>query len=301
MWLADLRAVGLPQIALAQALGEYGGHALVPGGGERRSRGSIAMSHFLSGLPLWELILAVIVVPTAIAIGFQVLVRRWVGVDRLALNNEVAGFLFAAIGVVYAVLLAFVVIAVWEKFSEGQTSVARESAAAAALFHYAEGTEQEAAKLHDSLVDYLKLTIERDWPAMAADFEDAETTHALDALYRAAMALNRTGTRSTADMSEVFTQLDNLTLARRVRLHLSTGLVPDVIWIALFAGAGLTVCFALFFGSPNALAQLAMTTILTILLTLGLVVIISLDHPFSGPVHISPESLERVLAIAKGG
>src|SRR5271166_3034700 len=259
------------------------------------------MSHVLAVLPLWALIFVVVVAPTAIAVGFQVFVRRWVGVDRLELNNEVAGFMFAAIGVVYAVLLAFVVIAVWEKFSEGQTTVARESAAASALFHYAEGAEPEAAKLHDRLADYLNLTIEKDWPAMAADTEDRDTTHALDALYRAAMALNRTGTRSTADMSEVFTQIDNLTLARRVRLHLSTGLVPDVIWIALFAGAGLTVFFSLFFASPNALAQLAMTTILTILLTFGLVVIISLDHPFSGPVHISPESLERVLAIAKGG
>jgi hypothetical protein len=45
-----------------------------------------------------------------------------------------------SLGVVYAVLLAFVVIAVWEKFSEGQTSVAKESAAAAALFYYSEGT-----------------------------------------------------------------------------------------------------------------------------------------------------------------
>lgn len=85
------------------------------------------MSHFLTELPLWQLILAVIVIPTAIAIGFQVLVRRWVGIERLVLNNEVAGFIFAIIGVVYAVLLAFVIIAVWEKFSEGQTSVARES------------------------------------------------------------------------------------------------------------------------------------------------------------------------------
>jgi len=99
------------------------------------------MSYSLFDLPLWELILAVIVIPTAIAIGFQVLVRRWVGIDRLILNNEVAGFIFAIIGVVYAVLLAFVVIAVWEKFSEGQTSVARESAAARALFQYAEGPE----------------------------------------------------------------------------------------------------------------------------------------------------------------
>ena len=259
------------------------------------------MSHFLSELPLWALILAVIVIPTSIAIGFQVLVRRSVGVDQLALNNEVAGFIFAIIGVVYAVLLAFVVIAVWEKFSEGQTSVARESAAAAALFYYSEGAEPEAAKLHESLIHYLELVIDSDWPAMATDTEDAKTTDALGSVYRAAMALNRTGTRSVADMSEVFTQIDNLTLARRVRLHLSIGLVPEIIWITLFAGAGLTVCFALFFGSPNALAHLAMTAILSVVLAAGLVVIIALDHPFSGPVHISPEALEHVLAIAKRG
>jgi hypothetical protein len=108
---------------------------------------------------------------------------------------------------------------------------------------------------------------------MATDTEDAKTTDALGSLYRAAMALNRSGTRSVADMSEVFTQIDNLTLARRVRLHLSTGLVPEIIWITLFAGAGLTVCFALFFGSPNGLAHLAMTAILSIVLAAGLVVI----------------------------
>jgi Protein of unknown function (DUF4239) len=263
--------------------------------------GQIAMSHLLSELPLWALILAVVVIPTSIAIGFQVLVRRSVGLDRLALNNEVAGFIFAIIGVVYAVLLAFVVIAVWEKFSEGQTSVAKESAAAAALFYYSEGAEPEATKFHESLINYLKLVIDSDWPAMATDTEDANTTDALGSLYRAAMALNRTGTRSVADMSEVFTQIDNLTLARRVRLHLSTGLVPEIIWITLFAGAGLTVCFALFFGSPNALAHLAMTAILSVVLAAGLVVIIALDHPFSGPVHVSPEALEHVLAIAKEG
>ncbi len=135
---------------------------------------------------------------------------------------------------------------------------------------------------------------------MAANSESREASHALDALYRAAMAFSRTNARNTAEMSEVFTQIDNLTLARRVRLHLASGLVPDVIWIALFAGAGLTVYFALFFGSHNAGAQLMMTAILSIVLTSGLVVIVSLDHPFSGPVHISPELLERVLAKTEG-
>ena len=280
---------------------EYGGDVIAKGAPGRRAWGQVSMSQFLSALPLWALILTVIVIPTSLAIGVQVLVRRSVGVEKLALNNEVAGFIFAIIGVVYAVLLAFVVIAVWEKFSEGQTSVATESAAAAALFYYSEGTEPEAATLRENLIHYLKLVIDSDWPAMATDTEDAKTTDALGSLYRAAMALNRSGTRSVADMSEVFTQIDNLTLARRVRLHLSTGLVPEIIWITLFGGAGLTVCFALFFGSPNGLAHLAMTAVLSIVLAAGLVVIIALDHPFSGPVHISPESLEHVLAIAEHG
>jgi hypothetical protein len=62
-------------------------------------------------------------------------------------------------------------------------------------------------------------------------------TQALNQLYSAALALNRSGTRDTADMTEVFRQIDNVTAARRIRLHLATGLVPDVIWIALFMGA----------------------------------------------------------------
>ena len=50
-------------------------------------------------------------------------------------NNEIAGFKFATVGVIYAVLLAFSVIVVWEKFNDAQTTVAGEASATAALFH----------------------------------------------------------------------------------------------------------------------------------------------------------------------
>jgi hypothetical protein len=94
----------------------------------------------------------------------------------------------------------------------------------------------------------------------------------------------------------VFTQIDNITSARRIRLHLATGLVPGVVWAALYAGAILTVGFPLFFGSENLPAQITMTGVLSILVTLGLVVIISIDYPFTGPVHVQPEPLSAVLA-----
>ena len=254
------------------------------------------MSLFLSSLQLWQLIALLVVLPTAIAMVAQVLIRRWVGVETLVKNNEIAGFKFATVGVIYAVLLAFTVIAVWEKFSEAEVAVAQEAGATASLFRYAEGKEEESAKLRAALADYLKSAINVEWPAMDRESESHETTKALNAVYDAALALNRTQTRDTADMSEVFAQLDNVTTARRTRLHLATGLVPNVIWIALFAGALLTVGFTLFFGSENLLAQISMTGVLSILVTLGLVVIVSTDHPFTGPVHISSHPLETVLA-----
>src|SRR5580692_2507127 len=56
------------------------------------------------------------------------------------------------------------------------------------------------------------------------------------------------------------------------------------------------VGFTLFFGSENLLAQVSMTGVLSVLVTMGLVVIISIDHPFTGPVYIHPDALALVLS-----
>ena len=121
-------------------------------------------------------------------------------------------------------------------------------------------------------------------------------THALERFYQAAIALNRNGSTGTADMAEVFRQVDQVTAARRVRLHLATGLVPNVIWIALFLGALLTVGFTLSSAAKISAAQVSMTGVLSVLVTMGLVVIVSIDHPFTGPVYIHPDPLTSVLA-----
>jgi hypothetical protein len=247
------------------------------------------VSYFLSSLPVWVLIAVIVALPTALAMGAQALIHERVGVAKLARNNEIAGFKFATVGVIYAVLLAFTVIVVWEKFNDAQSAVANEAGATASLYRYAQGKEPEAVAVRTALTNYLKA-------AMARETESPATVHALDSLYAAAIALERSGSRGTADMAEVFRQLDNVTAARRIRLHLASGLVPNVIWIVLFMGALLTVGFTLFFGSENLLAQVSMTGVLSVLVTMGLVVIISIDHPFTGPVYIHPDALELVLA-----
>ena len=65
---------------------------------------------------------------TLLAMLGPALVRRHVDVKRLAANNEIAGFKFATIGVLYAVLLAFAIIVVWGKFSDAEVDVVQEAA-----------------------------------------------------------------------------------------------------------------------------------------------------------------------------
>jgi hypothetical protein len=254
------------------------------------------LSYFLANLPLWLLITLIVAFPTALAMSAQALIHWRIGVKRLVQNNEIAGFKFATVGVIYAVLLAFTVIVVWEKYNDAQNAVAQEAAATAALFRYAEGKEVECQALRGALIKYIRSAINNEWPRMEGESHSSDVTLALSDVYRAAIALDHSGARSNAAMTEVFTQIDHVTTARRIRLDLASGLVPGVIWIVLYMGGLLTIGFTLFFGSENLPAQVAMTGVLSILVTMGLVVIISIDHPFTGPIHIQPEPLATVLA-----
>ena len=253
------------------------------------------MALSLSGLPLWALTLVLVIVPTVVSMCAPVLIRRWVGLERLTSNNEIAGFKFATVGVIYAVLLAFTVIVVWEKFSDAETAVVQEAGASATIYRLVDGSDANSVATRAAMGNYLRLAIDRDWPLMANGMRSADVTKALNQLYGIAVRTTERQTRDRAINYEVFKQLDAITQARRTRLHLATGVVPPVIWVVLYGGAILTVAFTFFFGAKNLAAQVMMTGILSLIVFLGLVVVVSIDHPFTGPVHIGPEPLRAVI------
>jgi hypothetical protein len=91
------------------------------------------MTFFLTTLPLWLSAVILIVPTTLLAMAGPVILRRYVEVNQLRTNNEVAGYKFATVGVLYAVLLAFAVVVVWEKFNQAESEVAKEAGAAATV------------------------------------------------------------------------------------------------------------------------------------------------------------------------
>jgi hypothetical protein len=252
---------------------------------------------YLTASPLWVSAVILVVLPTIVAMLGTVFVRHRVGLDRLAINNEVAGFKFATIGVLYAVLLAFTVILVWERFSSAETDVAQEAGAAATIYRLSNGIEVgPGAVLRARLTDYLNSIVSQDWPAMEQGTGSPAATSTLNSLYASTMAYAPADGRETAVFAEVLHQLDLMTQARRERLVLAAGIVPTVIWLVLLAGALMTLGFTFFFGAENLLAQTMMTGALCVMIFAGLLVIVAIDRPFAGSVKVQPEAISRVLA-----
>jgi len=258
---------------------------------------------FLTRLSLLELSIVLVVVPTLLAMATPILIRRWIGLDRLRINNEVAGFKFATVGVLYAVLMAFAVIVVWEKFADAEADVAREAGAAATIYRLIDGIEGDVSRvLHQDMTVYLEAAINEDWPAMERGHGSDAVTRSLDNLYAAALAYKPTDQRGMMVFSEVLQQINAMTEARRARLVKASGIVPGIIWIVLCFGAFVTVGFTFFFGAANVRAQSIMTGGVTMLIFCGLFVIVAIDHPFAGTVKVQPEALVDVLHdLAKHG
>ncbi len=257
------------------------------------------MIHFLTSHSLWLSATLVVVLPTLLASFGPSVVRRFVKLEKLVTNNEIAGFKFATIGVLYAVLMAFAIIVVWQKFSDADANVAAEAAGAATIYRLSHGLDQQSgAALREGMSNYLTAAINRSWPAMERGATDRypRARSALDAIYSTLLSSQSSASRETAVLPEILRQLDVITLARNARLIAADGIVPSVIWPVLFGGAVVTIVFTFFFGSENLRAQTAMTVLLSLLIFSELLIIIAVDYPFTGPIKVEPTALARVLA-----
>ena len=251
---------------------------------------------FMTTWPWWLAAIALIVPGTILAMAGPYIVRRRVPLAKLRPNNEVAGFKFATVGVMYAVLLAFAVIVVWEKFGDADDAVANEGGAAATVYRLADGLDDAgAASVTRALTTYIRVVVTEEWPAMTRGEESNAATRALDGVYRAVLAYRPLDGKGVAVIAEILRQLDTLTQERRERLVLAAGIVPRIIWGVLCIGAFLTLSFTWFFGTENLPAQSMMTGMLAVLMLSGLLIIVVIDHPFAGSVSVHPDALIGVL------
>lgn len=96
------------------------------------------------------------------------LVRRLVTVDRLQENHEIAGVTFASLGAFYGVVLAFVIVAAWERFDQANANAHNEATALENLYKLGAGLpEPMRSQLDSAVLEYTNHVVEEEWPQMA--------------------------------------------------------------------------------------------------------------------------------------
>jgi hypothetical protein len=245
--------------------------------------------------------LFLVAVAILIAVGGLAFVQRLYATERRRQHNEVAGFVYAVLGVAYAVLLGLVLVAVWEKWDAAEAVVTDEANELAGIFYWAHALPQPEGRHVQELVrSYSQVVVEEEWPLMAQGRSSPEAWDTLDELRGTILGLKSTTDAqqmgySQARYSEMLEQLHDLGNARRERLLAAEQGLPPILWVVLFLGGVVTVGFTYLFGLENTLVHLLMVAALALVISMSLFTVAALDYPFRGDIHIHPSAYENDL------
>ena len=254
------------------------------------------MALALLRLPLWSLALVVVGLPMLSAVVGLLLVRSHVSHPRLQPHHDVAGYIYSGLAVLYAVLLAFVVIIAWQQFNTTDIRVHREADELSNLFRAAQAfpTPVQDA-MFEAVRGYARAVIEEEWSDMGRGTENPRAWQAYEHLWQIVRTLEP---HSPAEINWHATMLQSLmTLndCRRDRLADSRAVLPKVLWVALLSGGVINLGYTYLFGVKSLTVHLVITMAPTAMTTLLLLVILILDHPFAGSFRVEPEPFVRVL------
>src|SRR3954453_2853130 len=120
----------------------------------------------LFGLPLVVTAGIVIIGSGLVFSGLMFGVKRRLRFRPVEGHNDITGFVFATVGVLFSVLLAFVVIAVWDRFTATQESVSTEAATMVTAYRDTENfPEPEREVAQAAYRTYANKIIATEWDA----------------------------------------------------------------------------------------------------------------------------------------
>jgi hypothetical protein len=240
--------------------------------------------------------LVIVILSILLSIAGMYLVRRRIPFARLKGNNEVAGFIYSMIGIVYAVLLGFIVIVVWEKYSDTENSIQEEAVHISILLRDAQPLpEATRRQLQERLLTYAKSVVEEEWKTMAKGQSSPTTTEAYDKIWESYYEIQPQSEREKIFYQESINGLGDLSHSRRFRMLSSRSGLPVALWVLLIGGGIIAVGFTYLFGIESARTQILMLASLAGLIGFILFLIISLDFPFSGDLRIEPKAIKNVI------
>ena len=223
--------------------------------------------------------------------------RRWLPHPVFKENNEFVGFTYAIFGLIYGVLLAFTIITAWERFSKTEQLVMHEVTTLSKLWRYSEAfSPNNRAQIQHLLIDYTRSVIVDEWPEM----DRLGQTHPLtnqkyEALWKLSYTIEPETRNQQAFLADYLERMSELSSTRRLRILYSRSEVNPILLAVIIAGALPMTLYTLLFSTKHGWVHVLVTSFITGLIGLSLLVLLSLQYPFTGDVSIDPKAMQTLL------
>lgn len=242
---------------------------------------------------------------TGLALAGLTIFQRLVDVQTRQKDTETVGLTFAIVAVVYAVLIAFIVVDVFETSAKAdQIATAEANKLSNLMFDSAGLPPQMAEAVRADLNQYIDMVVKSEWPSQQmgklgdAVFEPGWTVLAHLSTRLAEFEPATLG--QNVNKGEMLHTVNDLIKARRSRILAAGEHLPGVVWEILLLAGAVAVGYTYLFGAYSFRIHLAITGLVSATIALVFVLIIALDYPFRGEVSVSDDAFVGVKATATG-
>ena len=222
-------------------------------------------------------------------------------VDQPAMADA-AGQLMPAVGVLFALLTAFVITNQWNRNRTAETVVGAEAASCVRLALASRSPSIDGPHARRRLVAYLHAVLDVEWATLRHDRHGAE--EAAGALWDLEGDVRADATRpevAAPVTSDLLAAAEGVAVARRDRLTLSARGLPAPLFLLAFV-SGVVLCL-------NAIAVAVslddwVTVViggLVVLIALDLALVVAMSDPFRGPMRVRPTPIRGVLTELEAG
>lgn len=252
--------------------------------------------NWLTGLPVVLLFPVMIAFWLAVGLAMWWLVERFADHERLTQGRDSLGRVLTIVASFYVFLLGFIIYEEWNNFTAARTNVSVASAAlTTAGLNTTSLPKRSADELGTGIQDFGRSIVCQDFPSLKASAAPATATgKTLESLFNT-VAAQPAAVRETAIYSDLTSELETASNARREWITTAEAGIPKVIVVIIFIVSAFVLGLFVLQRAGRTRPHLLALVALAVFMGLGTGLVMSLYRPFASAAKISPESFAQGL------
>ena len=216
--------------------------------------------------------------------------------DKLEKYKDITALYVNIIGVLYGIFLAFVVVAIWESYDHTKENIERETNALGNLYRDAQNLPNADRNIiQGDIRTYLYNVVNKEWRSEKNFDECEESVAANYALQNYISNFNPQTKHEEIIYQMMLSDLNDMGIARRIRVSENTAEMPLIIWVILILGAFSLIIYLGCFYIEDIRFHLWLAFGVSGLVAILLFIAFALNYPFTGSTAIPPDSFQNLL------